>query len=143
MNRNEFEQLRDLPGKYIEGDITLVPRKKDSPLWAAKAHIGGASIEVRLDIEWNAKNESKTLNVTIPGIGAICRLEIDSKPHYPYGRNHKHALKESDCPTPSINLSRDIQNRDDLSGKDMQEIFNDFCRKAKIEHRGQLVLPKI
>ncbi|MGB4057419.1 MAG: hypothetical protein WBK77_04985 [Alphaproteobacteria bacterium] len=142
MDRDEFEKLRDLPGKTINGDILLQSSKESSPLLSTTVSImNNAGIEAKLRIELNEMTESKTLNVWIPGIGAICRLEVDAKPHKPYGRSHKHSLELEDCPLPHINLSRNIIDRSDLTGKSIKEVFIDFCQKANIEHLGDFKEP--
>ncbi len=138
MDRSEFTRLRDLSGKTIEGDIILQQTRDTSPLFCATVSIeNSAGTDARLRIEWNEQTDAKTLNVWAVGTGPICRLEVDSKPHKPAGRSHKHSLKQPDCPHPSINLSRQIDDRSDLSGKTIHEVFTDFCQKANITHAGR------
>lgn len=139
MDRSEFTRLRDLPGKSIDGDIVLQRTRETAPLLCATVRINNASgADAKLRIEWNEQTNAKTLNVWVAGTGPICRLEVDSKPHKPHGRSHKHSLQQPDCPHPSINLSRHIENRDDLQGHTIHEVFTDFCQKAHILHKGKI-----
>lgn len=142
MDRNEFEALRDLPGKTIAEDIVLQETKDNHPLYTARVTIrNDIGIDARLQITWNYETDAKSLNVWIPGVGPICRLDVDGPPHKPYGRCHKHSLKLPDCSSNVINLSRDIIDRNDLSSKSIKEVFTDFCQKACIEHHGEFHVP--
>lgn len=137
MDRSEFTRLRDLPGKAISDDIVLQRTKDTAPLFCATVPIdNSAGADAKLRIEWNEQTDAKTLNVWVVGTGPICRLEVDSRPHNPNGRSHKHSLQQPDCPHPSINLSRQIENRNDLNGKTIHEVFTDFCQKANIAQMG-------
>lgn len=141
MDRTEFERLRDLSGKRIEGNIVLQRSKNLSPLLLAKVSIlNDAGVTASLRIELNEQTDAKTLNVTISDVGPVCRLEVDSRPHKKIGRSHKHSLKLPDCPHSAVNLSRDICERNDLNGKSIQEVFTDFCKKANICFDGTLTL---
>ena len=139
MDRIEFERLRDLPDKFIEGDIVLQRSKDTSPLLSIVVPIeNSAGVNATLRLELNEKTGTKTINVVVSGVGAICRLEVDGRPHKDYSGSHKHSLKLPDCTHPSINLGRQLEERSDLSGKDIKEVFTDFCKKANITHRGSL-----
>lgn len=141
MERTEFERLRDLPGKRIIGDIRLAQRSNISAAWEAKdiliANTDG--VDARLTVQVVSETGAKTLNVKVTGIGPICRLEVDSRPHKPAGRSHKHALRASTCPRE--NLKRDVIDRSDLNGRSLQEVFDVFCRMAHIGHEGALIVP--
>lgn len=128
--------MRALPGKYVEGDITL---KKDarSYLESEKVPIvNSADVEATALIRWNPETDSKTVNIVVVGLGPICRLDVDGAVHAPAGRHHKHSLMQSDCP--EANLKRGIERRDDLAGADIGTVWKEFCRMAAIEHKGQL-----
>lgn len=137
MERSEFNHLRDLQGKVIEDDIILERSKENSPLLTTTVSIKNTgNTDVKIRIEWNEKTDSKTVNVMVAGTGPICRLDIDTKAHKPYGTSHKHSLSTPDCPHPSINLGNKIEDRSDLSGKSIEEIFKDFCQRSNITHHG-------
>ncbi len=142
MNRQDFEALRDIPGKVIKGDIRLVSRQATIPALIAEniAIENGHAVDLRLSIMFNPKVGSKTFNVHIPGTGPICRLDIDGPAHRPAGRSHKHSLQSDRCP--DRNLPDAVADRPDLSGKGLKELFDEFCQMARITHAGQLVLPK-
>ncbi|MFC7331954.1 hypothetical protein [Rhodocista pekingensis] len=75
----------------------------------------------------------------VTGIGPICRLEVDGRPHKPAGRSHKHALHTPDCPRE--NLKRGVIDRGDLNGQSLKAVFDAFCRMAHIIHVGELIVP--
>ncbi|HEY0832638.1 MAG TPA: hypothetical protein VGE72_01910 [Azospirillum sp.] len=141
MDRSAFERLRDLPGKRIVGDIRLVQRNDVSAAWEAKdIPISNAEgVDARLTVQVVSETGAKTLNVKITGVGPICRLEVDSRPHRPAGRSHKHALRTPDCPRE--NLKRSVIDRSDLSGLPLNRVFDAFCQMAHIVHEGALIIP--
>jgi hypothetical protein len=142
MDRAEFEKLRDLPGKSIEGDIAL------SPPMAGAAYLESEKIPILnsedvpafVVVRWNPQTDSKTVNVAVRGVGPICRLDVDGRIHEPAGRHHKHSLRSAACP--EENLKRDLQRRDDLAGATIQQVFAEFCRIAGVEHVGTLKVPE-
>jgi hypothetical protein len=139
MDKGEFERLRNLPGKRIDGDIVLKKNSNRRPLRAAKVPIiNSEGADAFLYIEWNEETDAKTLNVFVTGTGPICRLEVDARPHHDAGRSHKHDLVTPDCP--SENLKRNAMGRSDLQGKDLLSIFGVFCKMADINHNGKLVV---
>jgi hypothetical protein len=137
MDRIRFERLRDLPGKTIDIDIHLLPKRDRAGVFVMEdiPINNSEGVDARLKVEWIEETDAKCINVHIKGIGPICRLEVDSKDHAQFGRSHKHALREPTCP--ENNLPRDITNRDELSGKEVQEIFLVFCVMAKIDYQGK------
>lgn len=141
MNRDDFERLRDLPGKRIVGDVCLTQRNDISAAWEAKdipiLNIDG--VDARLTLQLVSETGAKTLNVKVTGVGPICRLEVDSRPHRPAGRSHKHALHTPDCPRE--NLKRHVIDRSDLNGRSLNEVFDAFCQMAHIVHEGALIVP--
>jgi len=142
MNRAEFEAIRDIAGKTIESDIRLVGRRATSPaLVADNIRIDNDhGVELRLNITVNPEIGSKTFNVHVPGMGPICRLDVDGPAHRPAGRSHKHSLQSDRCP--DRNLPDQVQDRPDLRGKGVRELFDVFCQMAHISHLGELILPK-
>jgi hypothetical protein len=134
VNRTEFETLRDLPDKVIRSDIRFSRRQATAPSLVAEdiviENTGG--VELRLDITFNPEVGSKTLNVHVPGVGPICRLDVDGPAHRPAGRSHKHALRSERCP--DRNLPDEVVDRPDLSGGSLRESFDERCRLGKIRH---------
>ncbi len=141
MDRLEFERLRDLPNKSIEGDIVLQRSRDEAPHLTAIVDIqNSAGADAKLKIFLNEETGAKTFNVWIVGVGAICRLDVDSRSHKPCGRNHKHSLQQHDCPHPSVNLGRNVADRPELAGKTIQEAFTIFCTQSNITHNGTLTV---
>jgi len=135
MNRQEFESLRDLPNKTIEGDIVFTqPRDTALVFVAAKIPIvSTATVKAYLDIRYITITDYCSFNVTIEGTGQVCRLEHNAKDHRGAGRDHKHSLQTEDCPLRDLPHA---QSFDGLNNKTVKEVFKIFCKAAHINHRG-------
>lgn len=139
MDRTEFERLRDLPNKVIRGDIRFVTRDATRPLLIAEVDLeNDEGAPLKLNLRYNPRDGAKTINVHVPGVGAICRLDVDGHNHPPAGRQHKHAVQNHRCP--DKNLPHAV-GRPDLAGRSMRECFDEFCRIATISHHGQFFAP--
>lgn len=141
MNRTEFEAIRDIPGKVIRGDIRLSRRQATAPALVADGIVieNAAGAELRLNISFNPAVGSKTFNVHVPGLGPICRLDVDGTAHRPAGRSHKHSLISERCP--DRNLRDGVDDRPELEGKPLTEVFAVFCAMAGISHEGSFDFP--
>ena len=142
MNRAEFEELRDLPGKRIVGDIVLKRKKEGSTVLVSVVvpiEVDSAVV-ANLYVEFNEATEAKTVNVAIVGTGPVCRLDVDGKVHKPAGRSHKHSLVTPECP--SDNIPRNVLDRSDLSGMSLEQVFAEFCEMAHIDHIGTLKISR-
>ncbi len=135
MNRQEFESLRDLPNKTIEGDIVFTqPRDAALVFTAAKIPIiSTVSVKAYLDIRYINVTDYCCFNVTIEGTGQVCRLEHNAKNHGKAGRDHKHSLQTEQCPMRDLPHAQDFAG---LEGKTPKEVFKIFCKAANINHRG-------
>lgn len=140
MERADFEKIRDLAGKVIEGDIRLRPRRETTPvLVASQIEIqNSANVQLLMNISYNPETNAKTVNVVIRGQGPICRLDVDGNNHKDQGRSHKHSLQSEKCP--DRNLPDGVVSRKELAGLTIDKVFAIFCKQAKIEHSGQLIV---
>ena len=140
MERNEFEALRDLPGKVIRQDIRLSRRAPLKPAMSAEGIRieSEASVELLLSITHNPEIGGKTFNVHVRGGKAICRLDVDGTPHRPCGRSHKHSLQSSRCLERNLPHAEDLP---DLSGSTLTEAFQAFCAMAHVTHEGDFHVP--
>jgi hypothetical protein len=140
MNRTEFEAVRDIAGKVIRADIRFSKRQASAPaLTAENVEIENSSgVELRLNVTYNPEVGSKSFNVHVPGVGPICRLDVDGPAHEPAGRSHKHALRHERCP--DRNLPQ-VVDRPDLSGRSVRDLFDVFCEMAQIVHQGAFDAP--
>jgi hypothetical protein len=77
--------------------------------------------------------------VHVSGLGPICRLDVDGAAHRPAGRSHKHSLVTERCP--DWNLRDGVEDRPDLAGRPLAEVFAIFCAMAGIVHEGVFDLP--
>ena len=136
MDRTAFEALRDLPDKVIAADIKFARRQALAPVLVAEGIRieNSAGVDLVLTIQFNPTVGAKTVNVHVPGVGPICRLDVDGPAHRPAGRSHKHAVRSERCP--DRNLPEAVTDRPELAGKSPREVFDEFCRMAKILHTG-------
>jgi hypothetical protein len=141
VNRTEFDAIRDIPGKVIEGDIKFARRQATLPALTAEniAIVNTGGVELRLNITYNPDVGSKTFNVYVPGVGPICRLDVDGPAHRPAGRSHKHSVQIDRCS--DRNLRDGVVDRPDLAGKTLADLFSEFCHMAKITHAGTFEAP--
>jgi hypothetical protein len=140
MNRAEFEQLRDLPDKRIEGNIIFSLPGGSKPI-----HIitplpvqNALGIDLVLQGSYNAEIRKLTVQFLVRGIGPICRLCINGRLHRALGRTHKHDLHDED--DPGKNLPQAV-SRTDLSGPPLETVWRTICKQAKILHNGSFDLP--
>lgn len=141
LNRAQFNALRDLKDKRIQEDIKFAKSKSTSPLLIAEGIriVNAHGVDARLTISYNPQVGSKTFNVHVPGVGPICRLDVDGPPHRPAGRSHKHALQTERCP--DRNLPDQVVDRPELAGKNVRTLFAEFCRMTSIAYEGKLEAP--
>lgn len=92
----------------------------------------------RLIIKYNPEVGSKIFLIVVDE-GAICRLCVDGTIHKPCGRSHKHRFGTPECPRQ--NLDRFVEDRPDLSGRKVAELFAEFCTLSVITHRGIFTPP--
>jgi hypothetical protein len=142
MNRLEFENLRNLPGKRIEGDI-IFSRTKDT-----RSYLSFEKIQVINQFKWNILLNGKywndiptyIFNFSIVDVGPICRIEVNSNEHYDSGRTHKHEFtKESDC----RNNLPTAYNRKDFEDLEILDGWEKLCKEAKILHDGKFIFPEV
>jgi hypothetical protein len=93
VTRREFEALRDLPDKLIEGDIQFSAPGECSPVLIFENIRVQNSLgyELRVNGKFNPLLPSVTLNFRILDVGPICRVEVNSTSHSG-SRTHKHSL---------------------------------------------------
>ena len=141
MTQEEFVAFRDNPGKTIRSDIRLLQREEHRPI----LRMDGVRIEnhlvplARLDIQYNPKRGSTTFNISVAGIGPICRLDVNGRVHRSSGRTHKQFLLTPDCP--SAGLQEGHEPRPELESLSFTDLFQTFCELANISHAGRLFPP--
>jgi hypothetical protein len=141
MDRDGFERLRDLQGKTLTVDVRFRANRNTAPLLVAEnLRIENADgVEALLDITVNPRRGSTHFNVTVVGVGPICRLDVDGPPHRPLSGSHKHSLLVEACP--DQNLREGVVDRSDLSGKPLRELFDMFCKMGNIDFSGTFEVP--
>lgn len=142
MNKQDFENLRNLPNKKITSDIAFEKKKElKYDLTFEQVPIeNSAGIDVVLNGIYKPAIPSVTFNFVLNGIGPICRLCVNSKNHKNTGRTHKHELVHED--DPRLNLPFAIARPDlNLNNKTVKEIWEKLCQQANIIHIGKFVDP--
>lgn len=141
MDRREFEELRDLPGKTVDCDIQFGAPTEAAPLLLFDniPVTNSLGIDLRLHGKYNPLIRSIVFNFRIPQVGPICRLEVNGTMHGG-SRTHKHSLHVEE--DPRQNLPTKVKPRPDLERKTLREVWETLCREAKIVHNGRLVEPE-
>jgi hypothetical protein len=141
MNKNEFDQLRALPGKSIQADINFAERKD-----AGSDNLIFEQIEVQNSLDWpvvlngNYKPSipSITFNFVIRGAGPICRVCVNGTVHGNAGRTHKHDLQTENDSRQNLPVA---VARPDLAEKSVREVWQILCSQANITHTGTFNAP--
>jgi hypothetical protein len=141
MTRQEFQQLRDLPGKEITGDIQFAQSNHTRPtLTFENVHVDNAlGIEVLVNGAYLPDTGKTSFNFHIKSaFGPVCRVCVNGPIHPGAGRTHKHDLrKDSD---PRQNLPTAIE-RTDLENKTPRQIWDTILEQANITHTGRFQDP--
>lgn len=141
MNRFEFEMLRNVPDKTINGNLVFAVKKDSGSSNLVFDNIkveNSLNYELFLNATYKPDIPSVTFNFIIKNVGPICRVCVNGMIHKNVGRTHKHDLQnDSD---PRNNLPEAIA-RNDLSGRKPSEIWQIICVQANIVHNGSLIFP--
>lgn len=143
MDRVEFEALRDLPNKTISADIEFLPNKGI----ATSLNFRGIMVENSLgySIEligcYKPAIPALVFNFYVEGVGPICRLCVNNRPHGDVGRTHKHSLEKETCPDDNLPFAA-AKNEFDLSSQTVNDIWTILCVEANIVHTGILKEPR-
>jgi len=135
MNRNEFDVLRNLPGKRIAADIRFESKQATNPnLTFEEVSVENSlNYEVVLNGTYKPDIPSVTFNFVLRGTGPICRLCVNGTIHPGSGRTHKHDLRQDS--DPRNNLPAAIA-RPELEGRSVKEIWETLMAQANISHTG-------
>jgi hypothetical protein len=138
MNRNQFLELRNLPGKTIASDIEFIPHKfSTSSLIFEQVEVSNSlGYELILNGSFVPAIPAIKFNFSIKSAGgSICRIEINGKLHREAGRTHKHDLRTENCPRKNLPFA-DARSDLDLSKQSASEIWAIICKEANIIHTG-------
>ena len=126
----------------IVGPVRFLRRRAIAPVLAAENLMieNARQVDLRLQISFNPMIGSKTFNVSIPGVGPVCRLDVGGPPHRPAGRNHKHSLLTPRCP--DQNLRENVADHPELDGWPLRYLFDWFCNASNIRFDGELFPPQ-
>lgn len=136
MNRQEFEWLRDLPSKRIDEDILYAQKAKGIRVYEFRVQIvvdNRPEIVLSLDGTYNWTTDNTKFNVTLKGVGPICRVDVNGRNHRDQGRTHKHSLHTENCPRNNLPIA---VARPDLENLTSRQVFEDFCERANITFNG-------
>lgn len=140
MNRTEFEQLRDLPGKTIPGDIRYLRRADASPALTFEG------VPVENELGWpvllNGRYVPATgyfnFNFVLKQVGPICRVCVNGPEHPGAGRTHKHDLRDEADPRRNLPIA---VARPDLAPLTPAQVWVNVCEAALINHAGAFICP--
>jgi hypothetical protein len=139
MNQQEFQTLRDMPGKKISGDILFLKTNSSGPNLVFDGVLvqNTEAFEIVLNGIFKPNIPSLTFNFVLRGVGPICRLDVNGTIHDFVGRTHKHELiRESD---PRKNLPTAFKREDiDSANLNVKDVWTQLCAQAKIEHDGEI-----
>jgi hypothetical protein len=143
MNRTEFEQLRDLPDKAIEGDIVFIPSKNISTILECEQVkvLNSLGINLILNCTYIPDIPRLKFNFHVQGVGPICRVEVNGIVHREVGRTHKHYLVKESCPRKNL---PEADPRPDLESlaHSPKAIWDKVCEQANIVHVGDFKEPR-
>jgi hypothetical protein len=140
MKKDQFDKLRDLPGKLIFGPVNFSKKQATQPLLHADLDIqNNLGVPLKMNINFNPETGAKTINVVHVGGGPICRLDVDGAEHQDQGRSHKHDVQDDD--SVRRRLAYGVTPRPEMSGKPLRDIFNTFCEQANITFEGEFHAP--
>ncbi len=140
MDRVEFEQLRDLPGKTIPGDIRYLRRPDASPALTFEG------VPVENELGWSVLLNGRyvpatgyfNFNFVVKQVGPICRVCVNGPDHPGTGRTHKHDLRVD--VDPRRNLPTAVA-RPDLATLTPAQVWAALCQAAQINHAGEFIDP--
>ena len=135
MNRHEFEQLRDLPGKRIAVNVAFATPRDAKPNLVFDQIVVENSLgwDVLLNGTYKPDIPAISFNFVIRGVGPVCRIDVNGTIHGAAGRTHKHDLQTED--DPRLNLPH-ATGRPDLGGRSAREVWETLCQQANIVHEG-------
>lgn len=143
MNRQEFEELRNLPAKTILDDIVFTPSRTNSNTLSfegIQVH-NSLGVVLLLNGSYTPNIPSVKFNFSVRSAGGpICRVCVNGTVHKPVGRTHKHDLRTDACPRkqlPHATARPDL----DIDKQTPREIWETICREAGIVHEGKFVDP--
>jgi hypothetical protein len=137
----EFSAILDDPSKTIEGDIDWRGDEDHSPTVEFRVEVAsGAGWPLTLCVSYNGLAQTLTYALIHRGTGRIYALDLGKEHRNPtgelVGEKHKHRWterfrdKEAYAPL-DITASAD----------DPVEVWGQFCKEAKVTHRGALRAP--
>jgi hypothetical protein len=140
VNRQEFEHLRDLPGKRVTANIVWTTPRDAKPnrvfeLVALENELG---CDVVVNGTYKPDIPAVTYNFVLRGVGPICRVDVNGTIHGNAGRTHKHDLRQEADPQKNLPVAVD---RKDLDGKTPRQVWEDLCTRANIQHTGNFQDP--
>ncbi len=141
MTRAEYEHFLNTEDKRIEANVTFTQRPQHPSILASGSLKidNPLRIDATLEIHYNPDADSKVFSIVVADVGPVCRLCVDNTPHRQLGRSHKHRLGTPECP--KQNLRDHVEDRPDLAGRGVEELFQTFCELARIQHIGTFTAP--
>jgi len=141
VNRQEFEELRDLPGKEVVDDIVYREEENlpEGVFCIDSVRVANAlGHDVIVEGFFHRAIKRVSFTFVLAGTGPICRFEVNGPIHGNAGRTHKHDLCTDRCPEQNL---PHVTARPDLNDLGPSELWQRICKLARIDHTGSIVLP--
>jgi hypothetical protein len=141
MTQQEFEALIDDDSKMITGDVIWSEDEDRSPSVEFRVEVSSsAGYPLFIRASFNALAQTLSYVLIHRGVGRIYGLDLGKDHHNPsceyVGEKHKHRWTE---------LQRDkaayVPQGITAGVNEPLEVWNQFCREARIMHSGTLRLP--
>lgn len=135
MDKHEFNKLRDLPDKCVNGDISFSRMKGYGNAYGFDEVevLNSADVPLFLNGHINQDSETVVFNFCVKGVGAICRYCVNGQNHRKVGRTHKHSVRDVKDARKGLPFAI---KRKDLDGLTPSQIWVKICLEAHITHVG-------
>jgi hypothetical protein len=141
MNRDEFQCLQRTQNKCINEDVDFhVSRGRDEMDFYDVRILTDAVDGIKLAGHYNCKVGSVTYNISVEGVGPICRYDVNRPIHRDAGRYHVHELTHPE--DPRRQLPHAIK-REDLIGLTARQVFEKLCLEWNVTHVGTFFEPEV
>lgn len=144
MTVDEFEQLRDLPGKVVTGDLEFL-KTSNPDVFRCEMVLGSfQGHEVRLTASYYDHIPAVTFNFRVTGFKAVCRYCVNNTAHIDHVtgkkvRTHKHSPESDYCFRNNLPRARERTDLDITDFADVQNIWDVICKDANILHSGKVI----
>jgi hypothetical protein len=143
MEQTEFDAMMDDADKTIDGDISWQEDEDHSPAVEFRVEVrSSAGYPLSLNGRYNPLADTLSYTLIHRSAGRVYALDLGADHHNPtcsrVGETHKHRWT-------SMFRDKEAYKPKDITADATQPVavWQEFCREAKIDHRGVLHPPAI